>query len=62
MQLTAKLTREQLRDQRQAAYLEAWPVPQQQEALQDHVSGNSEKWLKMQADFQAIRVRFPYPE
>ncbi len=44
---------------RREAFLKAWPVSEQLEAMQDRDAGNTTKWDRMQADFQAIRQQYP---
>ncbi len=44
---------------RQAAFLEAWPIAQQLEAVQDTVNGKSAKLEQMNADFKSIKARYP---
>ena len=39
--------------------MKAWPVSEQLEAMQDRDAGNTTKWDRMQADFQAIRQQYP---
>lgn len=45
--------------QREDAYLQAWPVAQQFEALQDAINGDNAKLTQMNADFEAIRQQYP---
>lgn len=46
---------------RREAYLQAWPVPQQMEALTEAADGRPEKLAQMRADFAAIRAAHPKP-
>jgi hypothetical protein len=46
-------------EERSNAYLAAWPVHKQLEAMQDFMNRDSTKWDLMQKDFQDIRTQFP---
>ena len=39
----------------QEAYLQAWPAAKQLEAMQDKLNGETAKFIKMNADFAAIK-------
>ncbi len=62
MKVTVTRSREEMAVLREQAYLRAWPLPRQQEAVMDKLQGRPEKWDAMQGDFALIRSSYPYPE
>jgi hypothetical protein len=53
--------KESIRIARKDAYLKAWPVDKQMEAIGDHLAGDSTKFDLMQVAFDKIKEDFPYP-
>lgn len=51
---------EEICNLRQDAYLAAWPIHKQAEAILDNQVGKPEKLTKMREDFEQIRRRFPF--
>jgi hypothetical protein len=62
MRIDLKKTAEQVRAARRDAYLAAWPLDRQAEALQDAANGRPEKLAMMNADFGLIKAGLPWPE
>lgn len=61
MKITKLRPRDEVAALRRAAYLQAWPLSRQFEAMQDRDNGRPEKWQAMMADFARIRQDLPYP-
>lgn len=50
-----------IKDARKLAYLAAWPIDKQMEAIGDHLDGDPTKFNQMQLDFKEIRDKYQYP-
>lgn len=59
MKITHRPTNDEILMKRRAAYLEAWPVEAQLEALTEAYSGRVEKFAQLVADFSKIKEIFP---
>lgn len=62
MRVMLTKNRDQVAAERRSAYLAAWPLEKQAEALFEAAAGRAEKLDAMTADFAAIRGARPYPE
>ena len=59
MKVTHRPDDDEIRQRRRAAYLEAWPVEDQLEAITEAYAGRVEKFAQLVADFSAIKDIFP---